>query len=834
MANRRKQWRTVTLISPFINKLDELDGIVRRALTAGLLTAGLALVLTACGGGSGSGGSNNGQVPTPGISNFSPPSGSAGTTVTINGTHLNGATSVKFNGTAAASFAITSSTQITATVANGTTTGAITVTTPGGMAVSPGNFSILGPPTITSFNPPSGPVGTTVTITGTNFTGTTAVSFNGHAATTFTVNSVSQITASVASGTTTGPISVTTPMGTANSSTNFTVTTTVPVVTSFNPTSGPVGTPVTINGSNFTGATAVAFNGTPSSSFIVNSAIQITATVANGTTTGKISVTGPGGTGTSANNFTVISSSGLDLTIDGLYVTQATQEYPNPSVPLVANRSAWVRVFVVANQANSVTPQVKVDFIKGSATNSLTINAGSSSVPLSADPTNAATSWNAAVPAAWMQPGTQVVATVDPTNAVTETSETNNTATVNLDVHTLKTWKVTLLPVHTGDGLQGVVEGGSRTRQDWLDMARRLHPVPDTIDVAVGSVLNSSVTTLTNSGGGWSTVLNEVDAKRTADGATDRYYFGAVHTNYNSGVAGLGFVGWPAAIGWDVSGSFPTVFAHEEGHNFNRPHSPCGGASNPDPNYPYPGAEIGVPGWDAFAGSNNLKSATGYVDVMSYCSPVWVSDYVYKLVLSYRESSPIGIIVNAADRVNGPAEGLLVWGRIENGTMVLEPAFRLPSTGVPVEGGPFTWEACDGAGRVLASMSFKAHEVADLPDGSTQVFSFIVPLKAEVLQAIQSMHVKSDGQERAARTISAAPMDAQSAVQMQDLPDGQMQVTWDGERNPVLMLRDAKTGEVRGFLRGGNAVVESAPGESEIRFSDRIRGEVVRHARIQE
>ncbi|MSR49288.1 MAG: hypothetical protein EXS07_04490 [Gemmataceae bacterium] len=60
-------------------------------------------------------------------------------------------------------------------------------------------------------------------ITGTNFTGASIVRFGGLTATGFAVNSANQITATVPVGAPTGPISVTTPGGTVNTATNFTV-----------------------------------------------------------------------------------------------------------------------------------------------------------------------------------------------------------------------------------------------------------------------------------------------------------------------------------------------------------------------------------------------------------------------------------------------------------------------------------------------------------------------------------------------------------------------------------------------------------------------------------
>ncbi|MDW8217865.1 MAG: FG-GAP-like repeat-containing protein, partial [Acidobacteriota bacterium] len=210
---------------------------------------------------------------------------------------------VTFNGVNA-TFTLNSPTQVTAIVPTGATTGPIAVTTPGGTATSQAPFVVIPSLSITSFTPTSGSVGTVVTITGTNFANVTRVTFNGVSAT-FTVNSPTQITATVPTGATTGPIAVTTPDGTTATSQTPFVVVQPPTITSFAPTSGVVGTAVTITGTNFEGATGVTFNGL-SARFTVRGGDQVTATVPVGATTGPIAVTTPGGTATSRTNFTVV------------------------------------------------------------------------------------------------------------------------------------------------------------------------------------------------------------------------------------------------------------------------------------------------------------------------------------------------------------------------------------------------------------------------------------------------------------------------------------------------------------------------------------------------
>lgn len=78
-------------------------------------------------------------------------------------------------------------------------------------------------PTVSSFTPGNGCANTvSVNITGTNFTGATAVKFGGTNAFSFTVNSATQVTATPATGSN-GVISVTTPNGTGSSVSTFTV-----------------------------------------------------------------------------------------------------------------------------------------------------------------------------------------------------------------------------------------------------------------------------------------------------------------------------------------------------------------------------------------------------------------------------------------------------------------------------------------------------------------------------------------------------------------------------------------------------------------------------------
>lgn len=226
----------------------------------------------------------------PSITSFSPQFGSMGADITITGTNFTGVTAVSFGGVNATSFTLTSPTSIVAYVDSGAS-GNIAVTTAGGTATAPG-FTYIGP-TITSFSPASGNAGTSVTITGTNLNGTSAVSFGGVPAASFTITSATSINAVVSTGAT-GIVSVTTTYGTSQIG-GFTFT--GPTVASFSPLIGGPGTNVTLKGSNLTGVTAVSLGGSPAASYTIVDTATIIAIVGNGSS-GPISVTSPKGTAT--------------------------------------------------------------------------------------------------------------------------------------------------------------------------------------------------------------------------------------------------------------------------------------------------------------------------------------------------------------------------------------------------------------------------------------------------------------------------------------------------------------------------------------------------------
>lgn len=170
-------------------------------------------------------------------------------------------------------------------------------------------------PAVASFAPASGPVGTTVTITGTNFTNASAVTLNGAPITGFTVVDATTITFVVPAGAASGPVGVTTTGGTGVSTGTFTVIAPnpTPAISSLAPATAVAGSgafTLTLTGTGFYSGSVVSFNGTNLTTTFV-SATQLTAAVPASAiaTAGSYAVAvtnaAPGGGTSAATNFTV-------------------------------------------------------------------------------------------------------------------------------------------------------------------------------------------------------------------------------------------------------------------------------------------------------------------------------------------------------------------------------------------------------------------------------------------------------------------------------------------------------------------------------------------------
>ncbi|MGW3041744.1 IPT/TIG domain-containing protein [Kitasatospora sp. NPDC001159] len=261
------------------------------------------------------------------VTSISPLSGSTlgGTPITITGSGFTGATAVTLNATPVVGFTVVDDSHITGTTpphAAGTVHATVTTSLGSGTG---GSFTyVVPPPTITSIVPVSGSTsgGTLVTITGTNFTGATAVSIAGTPVTQFQViddSHISAVTAPHAPGI--GTVSVTTPGGTAAGPATYTYVTPAPTITNFTPTSGSTvgGTQVTVTGTGLTGATAVSIAGVPATTFqVLNDTTIVATTAPHAPTSGPVSVTTPGGTATSAGNYTYATPA---PTVTGIFPT---------------------------------------------------------------------------------------------------------------------------------------------------------------------------------------------------------------------------------------------------------------------------------------------------------------------------------------------------------------------------------------------------------------------------------------------------------------------------------------------------------------------------------
>ena len=209
--------------------------------------------------------------------------------------------------------------------------------------------------------------------------------------------------------------------------------------------------------------------------------------------------------------------------------------------------------------------------------------------------------------------------------------------------------EIVVIPVeYNADSSGRLPDTSDGQMADLADAIWAMYPTPD-IELTVGNPMPWSQTIGAN-GSGWSDVLDGIMELRFDRGAAQtEYYYGMFEpasslSNFCGGgcVSGLSMLAmsagddWARAsvgLGYSGEGSIGTLL-HEVGHAHGRSHSPCGlGGQQSDPSYPYSSAVIGVYGYDMGSPSNpeggSLRDPNDN-DVMSYCSPNWISDYQFE------------------------------------------------------------------------------------------------------------------------------------------------------------------------------------------------------------
>ena len=477
------------------------------------------------------------------------------------------------------------------------------------------------------------------------------------------------------------------------------------------------------------------------------------------------------------------------------YLIQAAQSREFP-VPLIAGEEALLRVFVTARHATTEgIPPVRATFYSGdSETFVANIPAQSSAIPTEVIESSLSASANVTIPGHVLQPGLEMVIEVDPDGTLDPSLGVKRripeTGRLLQDVRAAPAMELTLIPfLWTQDPDSAIVDFIEALETDHETRLWPIHtllPVGDLVVTPHEPVWSSS-----NSG---FDMLEQTEVIRVMEGGSG-YYMGM--SKRYSGLRGVARLRGRSS--WSMADS--VVMAHELGHNMSLLHAPCGGAAGPDPGFPESDGNIGLWGYDARGNGRLVSPFTP--DVMSYCDPDWTSGYHFTNALGYRLQSEAE--TRAATSAE-PVQSLLLWGGVDtDGHPVLEPGFVVTVPPVlPSEPGDHRLEGRTAGGDLLFALDFDMAETADGDGGSG--FAFALPLQRGWADGLAGV------------TLSG--------------PGGV--ATLNGEQDrAVAILRDLRSGRVRGVLRGLSRNVRTqvdafvamvADAEVEVLFSGGIPG----------
>ena len=531
----------------------------------------------------------------------------------------------------------------------------------------------------------------------------------------------------------------------------------------------------------------------------------------------------------------LVVGAGCVATVGGVEFAQVMSQGPSDTrLRLVTGKETWVRAFVVSMQSNVPAPAVRLTGYNGAAILGTVPMAGPATLPVVSGSVpdtirySEAQSFNVELPAAWVRTGLSVRIEVDPMQQLGPPVVVDATPGVGSATRI----EIVLVPLVSG-GFAPTMP----TAADVLDEITRRFPIPRA-SIAVSTRAAYTLTSVTDgldTQTEWSNALVELAQLRSMEvgGNTTRFYFGVVRRS-GGGVAGIGYVPGRSAIGWDSAAQWARTMSHEIGHNLSRPHAPCGGVANPDPNYPYAGGVLGAtPLMDSVPAAIDIVSPLGLTDVMGYCGGTWFSDYNFREMQRYMEGQP-GLIANQVALALEEDDLLLVSGTLGAEGVAFAPVQAL--RGIPSEGGgDYTLRLVMRDGRVIEH-AIRADQV-DHAEPPERQFAVTVrdpgPLsRVEVLQAGVRIAPRVSGLASAQRA-TAADIDRLRSVDWSEA-GGLLRVQWDVAAASQLAATHVIGGvrTVLGMHRAGGAAEFdtgglAAGGRFEFALSDGLNARVL-------
>lgn len=430
---------------------------------------------------------------------------------------------------------------------------------------------------------------------------------------------------------------------------------------------------------------------------------------------------------------------------------------------LIPNKSALLRLHILNNRSTPV-PDIQVQAILNNSTTELIVTKPAQ-LPATKNVNATNQSYRAIVDKSLMRSGLNIKITI---------AGIEETITPIFGIE--NKLYITLVPIRitepiTGETATGVVPNLQTIRNGFL----QLWPFSE-VNLQTRAIYTSAAETADD----MEDVLPEIAELRELDGERSHYYGFFSDDIYSlfdfDGFGGIAYLSSTAGIGSDRDPGL-SIMLHEVGHNFSLHHVNCGDPVEYDSLYPHNTNSIGTLGVNA--SFSMFYQPTSYRDIMSYCSPEFVSDYSYKKAQDYLEQNPSRIF-NSTGSQKTAAYTQSSW--FISGQILADNSVKLRRL-IPVnrqstiqENGQYQLVITDTAGNTHKQF-FDTRKLDHADQDSAQFFSLFIPYaEIQKLEIYQSDHLLFSQTEAPTQTNSA------SAIQLQKTTSGSPLVSYQNNQ----------------------------------------------------